>query len=64
VQRILIFVARVAIQRIKGAAHRNIMCKENKSLVAKTLHVEKLNMTIASLHINELAVFQQTLTIF
>jgi len=51
VQRILIFVVRISIQRIKGAAHRNINCKENKRIVAKILYVEKLNVIILNLHI-------------
>ena len=51
VQRILIFVVRIAIQYIKGAAHRNIICKEIKRIVAKSLHVEKLNIIILNLHI-------------
>ena len=51
VQRILIFVVRIAIQYIKGATHRNIICKKIKRIVAKTLRVEKLNMIILNLHI-------------
>ncbi len=62
VQRILIFVARIAIQHIKGAGHRNIICKEIKRIVAKTLHVEKLN--IIHIEFNELVVFQRTLLNF
>ena len=51
VQRILIFVARIAILRIKGAEHRNIICKEIERIAAKTLRVEKLNMIMLNLHI-------------